>query len=66
MQELKPCSFCGGDAEMLRRGNAHTKKRSITVRCKKCRVERTNAALIHSMDWLENVSIENWNMRINK
>jgi hypothetical protein len=62
---LMPCPFCGGEPEMLRKGNDHTKKRSITIRCPDCRVERTDAALIHSMAWLEELSTRNWNVRPN-
>ena len=62
-EELKPCPFCGCEPKMLIKGNCHTKKRSITIRCNGCRVERTDAALRYDMDWLKDVSIENWNAR---
>lgn len=65
MQELKLCPFCGTMPEILRRGNDFTKKRSITIKCKVCRAERTDAALRNGMDWLEAVAIKNWNQRPN-
>ena len=63
MSELKPCPFCGGVAEMKRQGNDYTKKRRIVVRCPACRLERADAAIHHSMEWLEGVATKNWNHR---
>ena len=63
MSELKPCPACGGVAEMKRQGNDYTKKRRIVVRCPACRLERADAAIHHSMEWLEGVATKNWNTR---
>lgn len=65
LERLLPCPFCGGEPEMLRKGNNHRPKRSITIRCKGCRVERTDAAIRHGMDWLEHIATEHWNQRSN-
>jgi len=65
LERLLPCPFCGSEPEILRKGNDHRPKRSITIRCKGCRVERTDAAIRHSMDWLERVATEQWNERSN-
>lgn len=62
---LKPRPFCGGTPEMLRKGNDFTKKRSITIKCRGCRAERTDSALRNGMAWLEGVAVENWNQRPN-
>lgn len=64
MRELLPCPFCGGEAETRPQGNELTKKGlRYTIRCKECRIERTNATLRHGMDWLEKLSVEQWNHR---
>ena len=61
--KLMPCPFCGGKPELQHIGNNYTKKRSIRIKCKQCRCERTDAALRHDFDWLENMAAENWNQR---
>jgi len=62
--ELKPCPFCGSDdLEVQHIGNELRKKRSIKVRCKKCRCEREDGAIHHSFEWLEGIIIKNWNQR---
>ena len=57
------CPFCGDRPYVIPRGNAHTKKRSVTVKCKLCRIERTDAALDHGFEWLYRVAAANWNKR---
>ena len=52
MRDLKPCPFCGGEAVKIFIGNEYTKKRSVEIKCKKCRVKRVNAAIYHDHDWL--------------
>lgn len=61
--ELLDCPFCGSDPAVEYIGNDFTKKRSIKIKCKKCRVQRTDAALKHDFNWLEGVAVENWNKR---
>lgn len=61
--KLMSCPFCGGEPDLQHIGNDYTKKRKIKIKCKKCRCERTDAALRHGFDWLENVAIKNWNQR---
>ena len=65
-KELKLCPFCGGIPAMEHIGNDHTKSRKIVTKCKGCRIQRTDAAIRHNFEWLENVAIEQWNMRANK
>jgi hypothetical protein len=60
---LLPCPFCGADPEWRYKGNEYSKSRSITIRCPKCRFERTDAAMRHDFNWLERVSAEAWNRR---
>jgi hypothetical protein len=58
-----PCPFCGDSPHVMPKGNSYTKKRSVTVKCKTCRIERTDAALSHGFDWLYKVAAESWNSR---
>ena len=60
---LKPCPFCGGDAEGQHIGNDHTKKRTIIIKCPTCQIERTVSTLHHDFKWLENVAAKSWNQR---
>jgi len=64
--ELLPCPFCGGEAEVYRVGNAHTKKRSVVVDCKTsgCTIKMTVGVIHQSLDWAEGKAIEKWNTRL--
>lgn|SRR5574343_1876697 len=61
--ELKSCPFCGGEPELQHIGNLHTKSRKIKIKCKKCRCQRTDAAIYHDFNWLEDVAAKEWNRR---
>lgn len=61
--EFLPCPFCGDTPFVTPRGNMHTKKRAVVVRCKTCRIERTDGAISHGWDWLYQVAAKNWNQR---
>ena len=61
--EFDPCPFCGAIPEMQHIGNDYRRKKAIRVKCRKCRIERTDAALMHSFAWLEDVAVKNWNQR---
>lgn len=61
---VRPCPFCGEMPEIRRKGNAYTKSRSVTIRCPGCRVERTDGAIRHDLDWCETIAIEHWNQRV--
>ena len=60
---LKNCPFCGGEPILLYKGNHFTKKRAITIKCKKCRVQITHGAIRHSIEWLEQQIEDSWNHR---
>ena len=57
-----PCPFCGGQPEIIHFGN-YSRKRLVKIKCKKCRIERTDGALCFGFDWLENVAQKEWNER---
>lgn len=67
LDELLDCPFCGSRPVAFLQGNEYRnmmgKKVSITVRCKKCRIQRTDAVLRGSLEWLEQTAIKNWNTR---
>ena len=54
--EFLPCPFCGEMPHVMPKGNSYTKKRAVTVKCKGCRIERTDAALVQGFDWLYDVA----------
>ena len=57
MEELKPCPFCGGEAE-IRRWHVFGRKCHVTVQCKKCKA--------NSGDWHNKKrAIDGWNRRTN-
>ena len=64
MSVLKPCPFCGSaDISLKRIGNAHTNSRRIIIKCRGCRVGRTDGALRYSFGWLEERAVKKWNTR---
>lgn len=63
MSELLPCPMCGAEPDAIEVGNDHTKKRSLTIKCPKCRVQITNSAMRFSMEWLHEISANQWNCR---
>ena len=63
LPELRGCPFCGGRPTAYLQGNEYTAKRSITVKCPKCLVQRTTGALKQPTEWLEEKAIQLWNRR---
>ena len=61
--ELSDCPFCGGPPRIKHIGNNLSKKRTIEIRCARCRVQRTDSTLTFVFDWLEDVAVKNWNQR---
>lgn len=62
--ELLNCPFCGSDAELHFRGNPFTKRRLVTIKCKKCLVEKRVGAIYESAQWCAETAIKDWNKRI--
>ena len=60
---MLPCPFCGAEPEMMQIGNDYTKKRSVVIKCNRCRIQRKDSALRNSMDWLVDVAVKQWNQR---
>jgi len=63
IEEIKPCPFCGGEAELITRGNAFTKKRSAEIECSKCHTLQVTGAIHSSLEWCQEKAIEKWNKR---
>ena len=64
-KELLPCPFCGSEkVELSYKGNAYTKTRSVTIKCKNCAVKRTIGAIRYDLEWCERKAIEAWNQRL--
>lgn len=66
MDKLKPCPFCGSEpAEPVFIGNDHTKKRTVTIKCKApgCTKGVTVGALRFSHKWCHEEAVKKWNTR---
>jgi len=61
--EMLDCPFCGGEPKVKHIGNDRTKRRAIEVSCEGCRCKRTDAAIYHGFDWIEEIAAKNWNQR---
>lgn len=59
MEKLKPCPFCGGEAEITQTGRL-----KLYLRCKSCRIGLQQKVLRKSLEWLENEMIKDWNKRM--
>lgn len=64
MSEILKCPFCGGEPELIPRGNAFTKKRSAEIKCGTCRVEMVVGAIHGTLDWCAKTVTEKWNKRV--
>ncbi len=62
-ENLLPCPFCGGKAELRQKGNDFTAKRFLTIKCIDCHAQMTNGAIRNSLEWLYGISVEKWNRR---
>jgi Lar family restriction alleviation protein len=62
-EALKPCPFCGGEAELIIHGNNFTKKRKAEIKCKKCHVSIIVGAIRFDVDWCVKEAIAAWNKR---
>lgn len=63
-EELKPCPFCGGGAELVLVGNEWTKSRASQIECTKCHIKMIVRARIQSHEWTTEKITEKWNNRV--
>ena len=63
-EKLLPCPFCGVVPIITFIGNNYTKSRRVTIKCKGCRAERTDAAIFQDHVWVAMVAIDHWNKRV--
>ena len=63
--DLLNCPFCGGNAELITRGNNATKKRSAEVECTQCHTKQITGAIYKDLMWCAKTAIEKWNKRCN-
>lgn len=57
--KLRPCPFCGSEAEITQTG-----KRQLRVRCNGCYMGVEQKVLRYSLEWLREKLTENWNRRV--
>ena len=64
-ETLKPCPWCGGEAEISQIGNEHTKSRGFEVKCKTWDCSTVKRALVvrHTMAEARLFAVERWNTR---
>lgn len=60
---LLMCPCCGSEPILIFNGNNYTKSRSVTIKCQKCRLQRTDGVMRFDHEWCAKVSIEHWNHR---
>ena len=65
MENLKPCPFCGGEAEINQIGNEHTKSRGFEVKCTAwgCATKKRAMVIRHTLDDARVFAITAWNTR---
>lgn len=66
MSELKPCPFCGGEAEYTKVGNSKMGIKQATIKCKNCLVQRTQKFKSKAFDfeWIDKTMMDSWNRRV--
>lgn len=64
-KELKPCPFCGGEAEYKERGNEYTGISETSVICKCCRTSQIHKWLHYKFrfEYVRSQTIAAWNRR---
>lgn len=60
-EQLKPCPFCGGNAELKQKGS-----NGFVLKCTGCHIQLTQKVLRKPLEWLEGKMIEHWNTRLNE
>lgn len=65
MSELKPCPFCGGEAEYIERGNEYSGLKETIVRCKSCGTQQVHKWVRMKFDFekVRQLTEHDWNRR---
>lgn len=65
-EQLKPCPFCGGEAEYIKVGNTHMGVKEATIKCKLCKMQYRQKFSKKRFDfeWIDDVMIGAWNRRV--
>lgn len=65
-KELKPCPFCGGEAEYKERGNEYSGITETSVICKKCCARQIHKWRHYKFrfDFVRSKTIDTWNRRV--
>jgi Lar family restriction alleviation protein len=65
MDDLSPCPFCGGSAEINQIGNDHTKSRGFEVKCLTwgCATKKRAMVIRQPMEKAREFAIAAWNRR---
>lgn len=59
MNELKPCPFCGGIAEIKQKGI-----NGLEIKCSDCIAKMTQKVIYKSLEWLKEEMVKDWNNRV--
>ncbi len=59
IEQLKPCPFCGGEADIFKVG-----KNSVKIECRGCNVSRIQKYLRLTVEQLFKLMIDSWNKRV--
>lgn len=65
MIELKPCPFCGGEAELIESGNDYIGYNKTEIKCRSCSAKQTHRWIKFKYDYefVHTKTIEAWNKR---
>jgi len=58
--KMLPCPFCGGSPEITQQG-----ANQLTMKCQGCKVKFVQKVLRHTIEWLREKMISQWNTREN-
>ena len=63
--KLKPCPFCGGEAEYTERGNQYSGISQTQIKCKRCNTKQVHGwiRLKYDFDYVKKATMDDWNKR---
>lgn len=64
-KKLKPCPFCGGEAEYKERGNEYIGIKETSIMCTECATRQIHKWLKYKFDFefVRTKTIDEWNRR---